>query len=158
MQLLIDAGRLVEANILLDWHLSQALDGRDRERRSAILTSRAVMAWRLRRIPLALELAAEGWTDLDSEPLETPSTAQALGNLGYLLYGIGHRSAAIGLLRQSVQLAREAGSARAVSPRRAPWPASRSWRPSGSKTRPCCACSPNVWPVSARRSTTRSAR
>lgn len=109
VHLLINAGRLVEANILLDRQLSQALDGRDRELRSVILTGRAVMAWRLRRIPLALELAAEGWTDLDSEPTETPSTAQALGNLGYLMEGIGHSSAAIGLLRQSVELAREAG-------------------------------------------------
>src|SRR5687767_613370 len=77
--------------------------------RAAILTGRAVIAWRLGRIPLALELAAEGWTDIDTEPPTGVRAAQALGLLGYLLNGIGHVRAALPMLRQAVHTARECG-------------------------------------------------
>jgi two-component system cell cycle response regulator len=77
--------------------------------RAAILTGRAVNAWRLGRIPLALELAAEGWTDIDSEHPVGQRAAMAMGFLGYLLLGIGHNSAAMSMLRLALCTAREAG-------------------------------------------------
>jgi diguanylate cyclase (GGDEF)-like protein len=72
------------------------------------MTGRAVTAWRLGRIPLALELAAEGWTDIDGERPVGPLAARAMGFLGYLLTGIGHQRAALTMLRLAVQASREA--------------------------------------------------
>jgi diguanylate cyclase (GGDEF)-like protein len=59
-------------------------------------------------VPLSLELAAEGWTDLGPK-LEGRYTAYTLGMLGYLLEGIGNRRAALDTLRTSVVSARDAG-------------------------------------------------
>ncbi|MBW4719074.1 diguanylate cyclase [Saccharothrix obliqua] len=105
---LLDAGRLVEANTLFDRVVSRVPPGADRWARSAVLVNRAKLAWRLGRIPLALELAAEGWTDLDGEHADDPAAAQAMLALGYLLEGIGNRRAAVDLLRLSVRVARRA--------------------------------------------------
>jgi len=63
---------------------------------------RAVSAWQLGRIPLALELAAEGWTQLGSPSAEGPAVAHTWGLLGYLLEGMGNRRAALETLRTSV--------------------------------------------------------
>ncbi|WP_112270443.1 tetratricopeptide repeat-containing diguanylate cyclase [Lentzea terrae] len=107
---LLNAGRLPEANSLFDEVVTKVSPGADRWVRSAVLVNRAVMAWRLGRIPLALELAAEGWTDLDAERADSPAVAQTMGSLGYLMEGIGNRRAALDMLRLSVQVARRAGN------------------------------------------------
>jgi two-component system cell cycle response regulator len=106
---LLNAGRLPEANTLFDQVVAKVPPGSDRWIRSAVLVNRAILAWRLGRIPLALELAAEGWTDLDVELPASPAAAQTLASLGYLLEGIGHRRAALDMLRLAVRVARRAG-------------------------------------------------
>ncbi|MBA8930924.1 diguanylate cyclase (GGDEF)-like protein [Kutzneria viridogrisea] len=108
MRLLLHAGRVADANTLFDQVISRAPVG-DRWSRSYVLVFRATMAWRLRRIPLALELAAEGWTDLDSERPKGVAAARTISMLGYLLEGIGHRRAALDMIRLAVHVAREAG-------------------------------------------------
>ena len=108
---LLNAGRLPEANTLFDQVVSRVPPGADRWQRSAVLVNRAKLAWRLGRIPLALELAAEGWTDLDGEHSDNPAAAQAMHALAYLLEGIGNRRAAVDMLRLSVQVARRAAEA-----------------------------------------------
>ncbi|SDD30260.1 GGDEF domain-containing protein [Actinokineospora iranica] len=106
VRLLIDAGRRDEANSLFDQLLSKVPPGLDPWARAAILTRRAVAAWRLRRIPLALELAAEGWSDIDAEQPHGSSAADTLGRLGYLLEGIGYRRASLEIGRIAVDVAR----------------------------------------------------
>lgn len=109
LHLLLDAGRVVEANTLFNEIMARApADNGDQAQRAAMLVDRAVSAWRLRRISLALELAAEGWTDLESQAPEGTAAAQTLGLLGYLLEGIGNRRASLDMLRLSVQVARSA--------------------------------------------------
>ncbi len=105
---LLSQGRLDEANALFDEILAKPPTELTGGARAALLTDRAVLAWRLGRIPLALELAAEGWTDLGPAP-EGAGAAQALSRLGYLLEGIGNRSGALDLLRVAVTVARQAG-------------------------------------------------
>ncbi|PPK70399.1 GGDEF domain-containing protein [Actinokineospora auranticolor] len=106
VRLLIDAGRDEEANSLFDQQLAKVPPGLDPWTRAAILTRRAVAAWRLRRIPLALELAAEGWSDIDAEQPRGSFAADTLGRLGYLLEGIGHRRASLDICRVAVEVAR----------------------------------------------------
>ncbi|HEY3611032.1 MAG TPA: GGDEF domain-containing protein [Pseudonocardiaceae bacterium] len=106
---LLEAGRLVEANVLFDKVVAHQPPTADQTVRAAMLVHRAVSAWRLGRIPLALELAAEGWTDLGSLTAEGPAAAQTLGQLGYFLEGIGNRRGALETLRTSIRLARDAG-------------------------------------------------
>jgi diguanylate cyclase (GGDEF)-like protein len=106
IRLLLNTDRLAEASDRFDESLVDVLPEMDRWSRAAIMTGRAVTAWRLSRIPLALELAAEGWTDIDSDRPVGPQAAQAMGLLGYLLSGIGHRRAALSMLRLAVQAAR----------------------------------------------------
>ncbi|WP_436493603.1 diguanylate cyclase [Actinokineospora sp. HUAS TT18] len=106
VRLLLDAGRNDEANTLFDQLLSKVPPGLDPWTRAAILTRRAVAAWRLRRIPLALELAAEGWSDIDAEQPRGSFAADTLGRLGYLLEGIGHRRASLEISRIAVDVAR----------------------------------------------------
>jgi two-component system, cell cycle response regulator len=105
---LLNAGRLPEANTLFDQVVTRLPPGADRWIRSAVLVNRAKLAWRLGRIPLALELAAEGWMDLDADHSDNPAAAQAMHALAYLLEGIGNRRAAVDMLRMSVQVARRA--------------------------------------------------
>jgi two-component system cell cycle response regulator len=109
IRLLLNTDRLAETSARFDKSLEIIPAGLDRWSRAAILTGRAVTAWRLGRIPLALELAAEGWTDIDAEYPTGPLAARAMGFLGYLLSGIGHTQAALTLLRQAVDAARDCG-------------------------------------------------
>jgi diguanylate cyclase (GGDEF)-like protein len=106
---LLEAGRLTEANVLFDQVVGHNEAASDPGARASLLVSRAVIAWRLGRIPLALELAAEGWTDFDAAKAEGPAAATTLGQLGYLLEGLGNRRAALDMLRMSVRYARDAG-------------------------------------------------
>lgn len=108
VRVLLNAGRLPEANAVFDEVVTKAPPSADRWVRSAVLVHRAVMAWRLGRIPLALELAAEGWLDVDSETTDSPAAAQTMGTLSYLLEGIGHRHAALDMVRRAVEVARRA--------------------------------------------------
>jgi two-component system, cell cycle response regulator len=106
---LLETGRADEANELFDKVVRRPLAATaDRNSRACTLVSRAVTAWRLGRTPLALELAAEGWTELDAGPVEGADAAQALGRLGYLLDMVGRRSEALQITRRSVSVAREA--------------------------------------------------
>ncbi|GLZ41798.1 GGDEF domain-containing protein [Actinokineospora sp. NBRC 105648] len=106
VRLLIDAGRNDEANALFDQLVAKVPPGLDPWTRAAILTRRAVAAWRLKRIPLALELAAAGWSDIDAEQPSGSFAADTLGRLGYLLEGIGHRRASLDISRVAVEVAR----------------------------------------------------
>lgn len=112
---LLTAGHLDDANALLDQVLARNNPMSDDVSRASLLVHRAVMAWRLGRIPLALELAAEGWTDFDAGRATGPAAAQTLGQLGYLLEGLGNRRAALETLRQSVRCAREAGDSEVLA-------------------------------------------
>lgn len=109
-RLLLDTGRFEEARQHFDDLIAATPNWVDEQwDRPTVLVHRALLAWRLGRIPLALELAAEGWTDLDAErPSDAPS-AHTLSLLGYLLDTIGHRSPALELMAHSVQVAREVG-------------------------------------------------
>ncbi|MCG8919350.1 GGDEF domain-containing protein [Actinokineospora sp. PR83] len=106
IRMLIDAGRTGAANALFDQLLAKVPPNLAPWTRAAILTRRAVSAWRLRRIPLALELVAEGWSDIDIDHPRGSSAADTLGRLGYLLEGIGHRHAALDVARVAVEVAR----------------------------------------------------
>jgi two-component system cell cycle response regulator len=107
---LLEAGRLAEANVLFDKVIAHQPPTADHTVRAALQVYRAMMAWRLGRVPLALELAAEGWTDLGSPTMEGAAAAQTLSRLGYLLEGMGNRRGAMETLRASVRLARDAGN------------------------------------------------
>ncbi|WP_228770045.1 GGDEF domain-containing protein [Actinokineospora alba] len=109
VRLLLDAGRSDEANSLFDQIVAKVPPGLDPWTRAALLTRRAVAAWRLRRIPLALELAAEGWSEIDTENPTGSAAADTLGRLGYLLEGIGHRRASLEMSRIAVDVARGGG-------------------------------------------------
>ncbi|RJQ74657.1 GGDEF domain-containing protein [Pseudonocardiaceae bacterium YIM PH 21723] len=107
---LVESGRLAEANALFDAVLAEkAAADPDPWRRAAVLLNRGVCAWRLGRIPLALELAAEGWVELEHEPAEGAAAAETIGLLGYLLESIGHRRPALDMFRRALRLARSAG-------------------------------------------------
>jgi diguanylate cyclase (GGDEF)-like protein len=105
---LLTAGRLAEANALLDQVLARNEHIEDDATRAYLLVHRAVMAWRLGRIPLALELAAEGWTDFDATKATGSIAARTLRQLGYLLEGLGNRRAALDTVRLAVRCARDA--------------------------------------------------
>ena len=109
---LLQAGQLAAANALFDESLASGLPATEDEPgvRAGVLVNRAMLAWRLGRIPLALELAAESWTELGTGRQEGVGSAYTLGMLGYLLEGIGNRRAALETLRVSVQLGRKAGN------------------------------------------------
>jgi two-component system cell cycle response regulator len=106
---LLESGRVAEANELFDRVLAAAPTAPDRVTKASALIFRAIAAWRLGRIPLGLELAAEGWTELDAGPVEGPEAAQAIGRLGYLLDAVGRRNDALRMARHSVSLARASG-------------------------------------------------
>lgn len=112
---LLTSGRLTEANALFDQVLAKPPTELNRWERSAVFADRAVLAWRLRRIPLSLELTAEAWIDLEVETPRGAAAARSLSLLGYLLEGIGHRRAALDVLRLSVETARDAGDADALA-------------------------------------------
>lgn len=106
----LEAGDLAAANALFDEVVARVPPpGADHLTRAVVLVHRAVMAWRLGRVPLALELAAEGWTELDIERGDDARTAMTVGLLGYLMESIGHRRTAQELLRLAVHIARLAG-------------------------------------------------
>ncbi|QUH03876.1 GGDEF domain-containing protein [Saccharopolyspora erythraea] len=109
VRFLLDAGRLEESEALFDDAIAAAPNtiepGWDR---SAVLAHRAILAWRLGRILLALELAAEAWAGVHTGRPAKAAAAHTLGMLGYLLEG--HRAAAMELLGTAVRMAREAGA------------------------------------------------
>lgn len=103
---LVEAGQLAEANALFDKVIAHHPRTADHVVHASLLMMRAILALRLGRIPLALELAAEGWTDLGTMHVESAAAAETLGRLGYLLEHLGNRRAALDVLRQSVRMAR----------------------------------------------------
>lgn len=109
---LLQAGQLAAANALFDESLAGGIPATEEEHgvRAGVLVNRAMLAWRLGRIPLSLELAAEAWTELGTGHQEGVGAAYTLGMLGYLLEGIGNRRAALETLRVSVRLARDCGN------------------------------------------------
>jgi diguanylate cyclase (GGDEF)-like protein len=103
------AGRIHEANREFDQALAELPTDNDPGRRTLLLLRRAVLAWLLRRVPLALELAAEGWAELDSPLMDARCRAFALGHLGYLLQAVGNRQAQLETARSAVEVARQTG-------------------------------------------------
>ncbi|MDA3650003.1 GGDEF domain-containing protein [Saccharopolyspora indica] len=104
---LLDSGRFAEAEAAFE-ELIEAGANRVAEQwnRSAVLVHRASLAWRLKHIPIALELLAEGWTELDVDRPEGAAAAHTVSMLGYLLETIGHRGPALEMMALSVQIAR----------------------------------------------------
>lgn len=105
---LLQAGRLAEANAAFDLVLGRHPEPTDRTRRAAVLVFRALLAWRLNRVPLALELAAEGWTELGPHP-QGPAAADALYRLGSMLTAVGNQQGGLETSQRSVAVARQAG-------------------------------------------------
>ncbi|MER5391336.1 GGDEF domain-containing protein [Saccharopolyspora sp. NPDC002686] len=104
---LLDAGRFAEADAAFDELIAVGANRVDEQwDRAAVLVSRAHLAWRLGRIPLALELLAEGWTALDTNHPSGPGTAHTLSILGYLLETIDQRGNAMDMMTLAVQIAR----------------------------------------------------
>lgn len=109
VRLLLESGQFDEAGTSFDHFIASAPDHVDEHwNRATVLTHRALLAWRLGKIPLALELAAEGWTELDVDRPRGTAAAQTISMLGYLLETIGHRASALELMSLSVHVAREA--------------------------------------------------
>ncbi|MEV5543418.1 GGDEF domain-containing protein [Saccharopolyspora shandongensis] len=116
VRLLLDSGRFAEANAAFDELIKAgASDVGERWNRPTVLVHRASLAWRLERIPLALELIAEGWTDLDVDRPEGSAAAHTISMLGYLLETIGHRGPALELMALSVQIARDSDDQAALA-------------------------------------------
>lgn len=110
VRLLLDSGRLHEADVAFDELIAAGVNRVDEQwNRATVLVHRAWLSWRLNRIPQALELAAEGWTELDSDQPSGKSAAQTISILGNLLETIGHRASALELMTLGVQVARKAG-------------------------------------------------
>lgn len=107
VRLLLDSGRFTEAETSFDDTIASGpnLIGGDWDR-PTVLVHRALMAWRLGRITLALELASEGWAEFDHERPHGVAAAHTISMLGYLLEG--HNASAMGLLTQAVTIARAA--------------------------------------------------
>lgn len=109
---LLDAGQFDAANLKFDELIATAPNlVTENWNPATVLVHRALLAWRLERIPLALELAAEGWTALDAERPSSVASAHTASMLGYLLETIGHRAPALDLLTLAVRAARDAGDA-----------------------------------------------
>ncbi|WP_228717514.1 GGDEF domain-containing protein [Allosaccharopolyspora coralli] len=114
MRSLLDSGRVDECQEGFEELICPAPGVVDDDwPRSTVLVHRALMAWRLGRISLALELAAEGWAELDRDEPSGPAAAHTLSMLGYLLEG--HRTSALGLLSLAVEVARESGDESALA-------------------------------------------
>ncbi|MER7013347.1 GGDEF domain-containing protein [Saccharopolyspora sp. NPDC000359] len=113
---LLDSGRFAEAEAAFE-ELVAAGANRVSEQwnRSAVLVHRASLAWRLKHIPIALELLAEGWTELDVDRPEGAAAAHTVSMLGYLLETIGHRGPALEMMALSVQLARDSDDMAALA-------------------------------------------
>lgn len=109
VRILLESARFEEAAELFDQVTATATNAVDDEwDRATVLVHRSLNAWRLGRIPAALELAAEGWTELDSDRPTGMAAAQTIGMLGSLLDTIGHQSSALDLMTRSVEVARDA--------------------------------------------------
>ncbi|GAA4858708.1 hypothetical protein GCM10025787_49080 [Saccharopolyspora rosea] len=111
VRFLLDSGRAADAGVVFDRIAAEARVVDARWDPAVVLAHRAVLAWQLGRIPLALELAAEGWASLDVDQARGVTAAQAIGMLGYLLDTVGGHRASLGILMESVELARRAGDA-----------------------------------------------
>ncbi|GAA4851204.1 hypothetical protein GCM10025787_37970 [Saccharopolyspora rosea] len=113
---LLDSGRFAEAGVAFDELVAAgpSMVG-EQWNRATVLVHRASLAWRLAHIPLALELAAEGWTELDVDRPQGGCAAHTISMLGYLLETIGHRGPSLELMSLSVQVARESGECSALA-------------------------------------------
>ncbi|MQA11566.1 MAG: diguanylate cyclase [Pseudonocardiaceae bacterium] len=107
---LADAGRLAEANTLFDDLVSSTPGELDPQARAEVIAFRSLAAYRLGRISLALELAAEAWAHLDDCADESSGMAQTLNTLSVLLYRIGNRRGSISVQRRAVKAARDSGN------------------------------------------------
>jgi diguanylate cyclase (GGDEF)-like protein len=106
IRFLLDSGRRQECEAAFDDAIATAPNQVEPAwDRTVVLAHRALLAWRLGRIALALELAAEAWAEVDSERPTSAATAHALSMLGYMLEG--HSTSALDLLATSVALARD---------------------------------------------------
>lgn len=108
VRILLDSGRYDDAEAAFDDTIASGpnLIGGSWDR-STVLVHRATMAWRLGRVTLALELAAEGWAEFDHDRPRGAAAAHTVSMLGYLLEG--HSTSALGLLAEAVSIARASG-------------------------------------------------
>ncbi|MBA8826818.1 diguanylate cyclase (GGDEF)-like protein [Saccharopolyspora lacisalsi] len=107
VRILLESARFEEANEVFEEVTATATntveEGWDR---ATVLVNRALNAWRLGRVSTALELAAEGWTEIDVDRPTNATTAQTIGMLGSLLETVGHQPSAMDLITRSVHIAR----------------------------------------------------
>ena len=116
VRLLLDSGRFEQASAAFDEVIREVPNRVDESfNRATVLVHRSQLAWRLGRIPLGLELAAEGWTELDMDRPQGAGAAHTISMLGYLLETIGQRATALELMSLSVRVAREAGDGPTVA-------------------------------------------
>nr|WP_223208121.1 GGDEF domain-containing protein [Actinopolyspora erythraea] len=114
VRLLLDSGLIEQCEAAFDDSVASAPNLVGSEwNRPIVLVHRAILAWRLGRISLALELAADAWTELDADKHRDPETAHALSMLGYLLEG--HSAPALELLSRAVRIARDVGDANTLA-------------------------------------------
>lgn len=108
VRLLLDSGLIEECETAFDDAVASAPNTVDSSwSRPIVLVHRAMLAWRLGRISLALELAADAWAELDAERGVDTATAHAISMLGYLLES--HSAPALELLSRGVTIARQVG-------------------------------------------------
>lgn len=103
---LLWAGRVGEANRLFDEVLAERPVAADAGARAVLLVFRALSAWLLRRVPLTLDLAAQGWSELDSTVIDSRSRADVLAQLGFLVTTVGNWQVGMDLFRRAAEAAR----------------------------------------------------
>lgn len=107
---LLESGRREQARHAFDAVLRDGPNRVDpRWNRTTVLIHRALLALRLDRMRAAVELVAEGWTELDSPEPGTRPAAETLSVLGHVVEGIGHHESALELMALSVRIARDDG-------------------------------------------------
>lgn len=115
VRFLLDSGRMAEAVAVFDRiaaHPRQVAPGRNP---AVVLVHRALLALRLGRMPLAIELALEGWAETDVERPHGVGSAHAISMFGYLLEAVGSYASGLELLTLAVRTARETAEQDAVA-------------------------------------------
>jgi diguanylate cyclase (GGDEF)-like protein len=103
---LLHTGDQHTANMLFDKVLSSAEPAMSAPLHANMQMCRAIVAWRLERVSLSLELTSRAWIELGDGPHVTAVDAHTLSSLAYIMEGIGNRRAALDILRSAVEIAR----------------------------------------------------
>ncbi|GAB3283602.1 GGDEF domain-containing protein [Parasphingorhabdus pacifica] len=116
VRILLDSARTREADVAFDELIAPGPNFVGSQwNRATVLVHRATLAWRLDRIALSIELAAEGWTELDLKNPSGTGAAHTTGMIGYLQALIGRRRTSQQFLCLSVDLARESNEQAALT-------------------------------------------